>query len=340
MMVDVVRLTRRPVVDAVEELLDGAVAREPFLHSDSKSGSPFERVTMADGSIRIVKYVHVDDDWTMRMTGDVGCKPAQVWASGLMDVLPERIEHGVLGVATGLGRAGWGAAIVMRDLGAELVPAGDDPLPLAHHEGFIDDLAALSARTWGWRDDVGLVPFANKLAWFNHESLAVEAGRGWPDPVPRIARDGWARFAERAPRDIAAAIDGLRRDASALADALAATPSCFLHGDWKLGNVGRTGDGRTVLIDWTYPGAGPCTFDLGWYLALNAARLPISKEATIERFASSLRAAGVDTGGWFADQLALSLLAIVVVFGWEKALGDDGELRWWCERAREGLAAL
>ena len=28
----------------------------------------------------------------MRMNGDVGCKPAQVWAAGLMDVAPDRIE--------------------------------------------------------------------------------------------------------------------------------------------------------------------------------------------------------------------------------------------------------
>jgi hypothetical protein len=34
------------------------------------------------------------------------------------------------------------------------------------------------------------------------------------------------------------------------------------------------------------------------------------------------------------------LLAGLVVFGWEKALGDDAELGWWCDRAREGAAAL
>ncbi|MCB9371527.1 MAG: hypothetical protein H6518_01935 [Microthrixaceae bacterium] len=42
----------------------------------------------------------------------------------------------------------------------------------------------------------------------------------------------------------------------------------------------------------------------------------------------------------WARQLTLALLGTVVQFGWEKALGDDAELGWWCDRAAEGLAAL
>lgn len=340
MMVDVRTLTPRPVARSIEELVAGAVAREPFLSSDSKSGSAFERLTMADGSVCILKHVHIDWDWTMRFSGDLGCNPAQVWASGLMDVFPERIDHGVLGVAAGLGRAGLGAAILMRDLGDAMVPPGDDVLPLDRHLGYLDDMAALSARTLGWRDDVGLVPLGNRFTWFNHAALQIEAERGWPDPVPKIAFDGWARFAERAPADVAAVVDDLRRDPSPLVQRIRDTPQSFVHGDWKLGNVGTAADGRTVLIDWTYPGESPCTFELAWYLALNRSRLPHSKEDAIARFRSSLARELTGPDGWFELQLALSLLAAVVVFGWEKALGDEDELAWWCDRAREGAARL
>ena len=340
MMVGVVPLTPRPVATSLEELLADAVGREPFLTSDSKSGAAFERITLADGSVRILKHVHVDHDWTMRFNGDLGCHPAQVWAAGLMDVLPERIDHGVVGVAAGLGRAGLGAAILMRDLSDEVVPPGDDVLPLDQHLAFLDDLAALSARTLGWRDDVGLVPLANRWTWFNHASLAVEAERGWPDPVPRIAADGWARFEQRAPADVRAVVDALRHDPSPLVDRVLETPRSFVHGDWKLGNLGSAADGRTVLIDWTYPGEGPCTYELAWYLAINRVRMPQSKEDAIERFRTSLAGAGIDPSSWFEDQLSLSLLAALVVFGWEKALGPDDELAWWCDRAREGSARL
>lgn len=340
MMVNVFELTARPVASSVAELLADAVRREPFLTSDAKSGSTLERITVADGSTRILKHVHVDHDWTMRFNGDVGCHPAQVWASGLMDVLPERIDHGVLGVATGLGRAGRGAAILMRDLSDALVPPGDDVLSLEQHLAYLDDMAKLSARTLGWRDDIGLVPLGNRWTWFNHTSLQVEADRGWPDPVPKIAFDGWVRFAERAPADVRTVIDALRRDPSPLVARVQRTPQSFVHGDWKLGNVGTAADGRTVLIDWTYPGEGPCTSELAWYLAINRARLPQSKEDAIDCFRSSLACESVDLEGWFDDQLAVSLLATLVLFGWEKALGPDDELAWWCDRARDGAARL
>jgi aminoglycoside phosphotransferase (APT) family kinase protein len=74
---------------------------------------------------------------------------------------------------------------------------------------------------------------------------------------------------------------------------LAETPVTFLHGDWKLGNLGNHPDGRTILLDWAYPGSGPPCWDLCWYLALNAARLPESKESTIARFRSALDGRGI-----------------------------------------------
>jgi len=48
----------------------------------------------------------------------------------------------------------------------------------------------------------------------------------------------------------------------------------------------------------------------------------------------------VETAVWWERQLTLCLLGAVLEFGWEKALGDDEELGWWCDRAAEGIAAL
>lgn len=332
-------LTPRPVVSSVEELLAGATNREPFLHSDSKSGSGFERVVI-DGEPHIVKYVHIDHDWTMRLCGDVGCKPLQVWASGLMDVLPDRIEHGMVGAAAGMGRNGWGAALLMRDLSDELVPAGDDPIPLGEHLAYLDTMAALAARTWQWPDEVGLVPLANRYLWFSDVNMEIQRANGFPDAVPRIATEGWQRFTDRAPSDVLALIEALRPDVQPLVDALSTTPTAFVHGDWKLGNVGTARDGRTVLIDWTYPGIAPVCHDLGWYLALNRARLPHSKEDAIVALRASLERHGIDTDAWWDRQVSVCLLGTLVQFGWEKALGDDAELGWWCDRAREGARYL
>ena len=129
-------------------------------------------------------------------------------------------------------------------------------------------------------------------------------------------------------------------DPDALIGALAATPATFLHGDWKMGNLGSHPGGRTILLDWAYPGVGPACWELCWYLALNRARLPESKEATIARFRAALETHEIDTASWFDRQLDLCLIAIMVTFGWEKALGDDAELSWWSERVKDGMRYL
>jgi hypothetical protein len=326
----------RPVAASVEELLDGAGARTRFTPADARSGATFDRVEI-DGERCIVKYVHLDVDFAMRSGGDIGCLPLRVWASGLMDACPECIDHAALGVA-GWGRNGWGAAILMRDVSAELVPATDSPLPEAVHEGFIDHLAALSARCWGWRDSYSLLPAGRRWQYFSPAALLGAEALGFPERVPVLALDGWQRFAAKVPGDVLELVAGVRDDTSTLAAALEATPSTFLHGDWKLGNLGRAPDGRTVLLDWTYPGEGPVCHELAWYLALNRSRLPEghSKETTIEALRRSLELRGISTGGWWERQLGLCLLGALAQFGWEKALGDETELGWWCDRAREG----
>lgn len=334
-------LVRRPVAASVDELLAGAERRERFQPVATRSGAVFERVWMG-GEPFVVKYVHLDDDFTMRASGDVGCRTLRAWEAGLYDVAPGVVDHAVVGAAAGVGRNGWGCALLMRDVSAHLAPGGDDPFPEAQHLAFLDHLAALSAATWGWHDDLDLLPYAARWDYFGSASVEGERRLGWPEAVPRIASEGWERFASLAPAPIFAAVDELRRDVAPLAAALADTPSCFLHGDWKASNLGTAPDGRTLLIDWMYVGEGPACHELGWYLALNRAKLPAghTKERAIDDFRAALERHGVDTDGWWERQLHLALLGTLVEFGWEKALGDGDELRWWCEAAAEGIARL
>ena len=173
--------------------------------------------------------------------------------------------------------------------------------------------------------------------------VACERALGFPEAVPRIADDGWRAFAERVRRAMSSPWSTRSRtDSRGLVDALASTPSTFVHGDWKFGNLGHAADGRTVLLDWAYVGEGHACHELAWYLALNRARLPVghTKESTIDDFRTALERHGVVTDGWFDRQLGLCLLGALVQFGWEKALGDDAELGWWCERARSGADLL
>ena len=287
-----------------------------------------------------MKLLHVDGDWIMRHSGDVTCRPVQVWRSGLLDALPGCIDHAVVGAADGMGRNGWGGALLMRDVTPDLVPPGDEPVGLEQHRGFLDHMATVSARFWGWTDDVGLHPPTNRRAWFGPGMQAVEEARGWPDDVPRIVRMGWGRFFDEAPSAVASVIADLQRDGDPLSVALATTPSTFLHGDWKMGNLGTAAEGRTVLLDWAVPGQGPACQDLCWYLALNRSRIPEGKEESIAAYRAALERHGIATDAWWDRQLSLCLLDELVLFGWEKVLGDPSELAWRCDRAQEGAALL
>jgi len=332
-------VTPRPVAGSVEELLAGATERQRFGHDDGKSKVPFERVVIG-GEHYIVKYLHVDHDWIARGFGDVACHPLTMWRSGLLDALPPGIDSAVVGAAAGLGRHGWGAALLMRDVSAWLVPAGDEPVPADQHDRFVAHMAALHASFWGFADDVGLLPASHRWIIFGDDMLRTELERDEPATVVTIAARGWERFAHRAPSDVVAVVADLRRDVGSLTDALWRTPRTLVHGDWKMGNLGSHRDGRTILLDWQAPGEAPGCSDLAWYLSLNAARLPRTKEDTVDAYCTALEAVGVDTTAWFDTQLSLCLLGNLVQFGWEKALGTDEELGWWVDRARQGARCL
>lgn len=329
-------LTPRPVAGSVDELLADATSRTPMVAADSKSGAVFERAVI-DGEPYILKHVSVETDWIARALGDFGTWTVNVWSSGLLDLVPDCIDHTYAGAA----REGARGAVLMRDIGPWLVPEGDGTVTEADHLAFIDHLAALHAEFWGWTDDIGLAAFPNRFFMFSPWMIACEAERGFPSPVPAIARDGWARLPELAPR-AAAVLEPLGLDPSPLSAALEATPQTFVHGDTKLGNLGRHPDGRTILIDWALPGQSVGGLEVAHYLALNRARIPagFTPEATIAEYRAALERRGIDTGPWWERQVALSLLGIMVLLGWEKALGPPDDLAWWEARVLEGAEVL
>jgi hypothetical protein len=322
-------VNRRPVADSVDALVAGASSRTPVSFDDSKSGARFERVVL-DGEPHLLKHVDPRDDWIMRQTGDIGCIPVRVWESGVFDLVPAVIDHATVGAAREDGHG----AVLLRDVGEWLVPAGDGPIDPDQQLRFLDHLAQLHATTWGWRDDVGLLPAANRYSFFGPAALTCEAALGFPSPVPRIATEGWQRLDDASP-ELADALRPLRVAPWPLFDALAETPTALLHGDTKFGNVGTGPDGRTILIDWSQTGEGPPLAEVVHQLALNRARIPaeLARDATVDAYRAALEHHGVDTGPWFDRQLALCLVGVMLQLGWEKAFDETGEeLAWWRDR--------
>jgi hypothetical protein len=328
-------------IGSIDEMLSGASVREPMMHTDSKSGSTFERVVIDDQPF-VVKYLDRRDDWTMRSTGQVEYAPVTMWRRGLLQRLPACFDQPIVGIANAdLDDAvGMRVALLMRDVGEWMMPEGDDELPLAVHLQLLDHLAALSAAFWGGGPELEIVPMITRFFEVSPWLPIAEAAIGSDALVPRLVAEGWGRF----PREAPAAADvvvALAHDPSPLVAALESTPLCFVHGNWKLGNLGCTDDGRTVIIDWETPGIGTACSELAWYLAINSARLPHSKEAAIEAFRAALERNGVRTDTWWERQLGLALLGGLVHFGWEKALGGrNPELEWWEARAIDGARYL
>jgi hypothetical protein len=208
-------------------------------------------------------------------------------------------------------------------------------LPVEQHDRFVEHLATFHASFLGWRDTIGVQQLARRFLFFAPDTIAPELARAEIPAAIAAAGEGWRRLPERSRRlaDLVRAVHG---DPDALAEALADTPQTFVAGDWKLGNLGSRQDGRTIVLDWAYPGEAPLCWELAWYLALNCARMPRSKEDTIADYRRALERHGVDTTGWWDRQLGLCFVGMMATFAWEKALSDAEELAWWETAALAG----
>jgi hypothetical protein len=322
---------------SVRELLASATTREAVRPADGKSQSTFERLTVG-GQAYFLKRLSPATDWIMRVTGDRIHRTFVIWQAGIMDRVPACIDHTLVALEIE-GQGDYAElSMLMRDVGQHLVPYGDDVVPNVQHERFIEHLAELSVAFWGWQDTDGtLTTMSERFRFFDRINIARELASAEPPQTIAAADRGWRTLSERSPL-LANITRAVHENPATLATPLAATPVTFLHGDWKMGNLGSHPDGRTILLDWAYPGSGPPCWDLCWYLALNRARLPESKEETIARFRSALSDRGVAVSRWFDTQLDLCLIGIMATFGWEKALGDETELRWWEHRVADAVA--
>jgi hypothetical protein len=167
---------------------------------------------------------------------------------------------------------------------------------------------------------------------------------------------GWQLLEEAVEPDVAAVIRPLLENPGPLARRLNRFPQTLVHHDWKLGNMGVMHDQpepRTILLDWAQLGLAPPACDLAWYLAVNSARLPVTKEEAIDLYKGYLSTAigSAFTPDWWEPQLALALLGGFVLLGWPKTMGavqgdlptrkrEQAEIEWWSEWIRRGAKLL
>jgi hypothetical protein len=326
----------------VAGLLAGVTERTPLAGAPGKSGARLERVVIS-GQPYVLKHLDLAEDWTMRTSGCLDGASLMLWERGILARLPDCINQPIVGAVRDepAGPASWGRyTLVMRDVTPWLVPATDAPLPVGQHVGFLQHMAAVHACFMDCGAEYEVVPETHRYLELSPWMAEAEAAIGSTHLVPQLVAKGWPLLAEVAPA-AAAVVTPLALDPGPLVDALATTPHTFVHGNWKLDNLGTDDAGRTVVLDWEQPGRGAPLSDLAWYLAINCRRLPQSKETSIGVYRDALQACGIDTEPWWERQLALCLLGAMVQFGWEKALGGyDEELAWWENQAVSAAALV
>ena len=316
----------------IDELLAGATERIEVHPSDGKSDARFELLTL-NGARHFLKVLDPAQDWISRCTGNRDFWEFKTWQAGLYDRVPVEIDHAMVAMTVEDGKL----AMLMRDISDSLIPEGDEVVSLDIHDRFMDHMAAFHAAFWGWRDDIGVCPLESRLHFFSDANIAREMQSETPPGPIVIAQQGWAVLREKSPT-LADVVEPIRADSRAFTAQLGALPLTFIMGDWKMGNLGAHADGRTVLLDWAYPGAAPGLWDLMWYLSLNRARLPRTKEESVVAYREGLERRGISTDGWWDDAVRLNLVAMMVAMAWEKAVGDADELAWWTDAVARGLA--
>lgn len=327
------------------EVLTGPIAsveRSP-LTTPGFSGSSHERLTLhlvAGGTRSLVlKYTDVATDWTLVRSEDRVGREGRLLAEPTLAGVWESFTCPYLAWAANQGQV----ALLMTDLADHLLPDVREPMAEAEESRILTALAGLHARFWE-------AP-ALEIAWLTRprhlfdligaHALEGEASRGFGHPVRARAHEGWrVAFAHLPPRVAAL----MREPATALAERSAHLPRTLTHGDVKVANFALLPDGRVAAFDWALVGAGPVALELGWYLAVNATRLPGTKEETIARYRRRLEEALTRPLGdaFWADAERNAVLAGGAMLLWSKALAlasggarARAEWDWWVERLAE-----
>ena len=285
---------------------------------------------MIDDEPFVLKHVDHRDDWIMRQTGDVGCVPVRVWESGVLDLLPDCIDHATVGAAREEGHG----AVLMRDVGRWLIPAGDAPLDA----GAAPPASSTTSPRCTRRAGAGTTTSAScRSATATRSSVPTrstcEAALGFPQPVPRIATEGWQRLDDASPELAAAlaaappgAVGAVRRPGR---DAQDLAPR--RHEVREPRDAARRAHRLRRLVDHAArvrrsPRSRTRSRSTG-----PACRTDTTKDGTVEAYRAALERHDVDTAPWFERQLVAvpARRDAAARRGRRRSTRPARELAWW-----------
>lgn len=327
--------------DTLRILLGGLGAvRVEALHTLGYSGSQFFRVTLDRQTHElesfIVKRTILNEDWFSNRTQDLIGREAAVLLAPQFARIRQIFHLPYRAVAVETGQF----AVLMDDVSTWLLP--DERVPLAREDEdlILRTLAQLHATFWQSSK-------LEELTWLHKPAdfLYIMGPHGHGDPestggsarqVHEAVRVGWQVALELLPD---ATRRALCRPTAEIAASWSHLPVTLIHGDAKIANFAVLPNRRLCALDWAFVGWAPCTFELGWYLAVNASRLSDTKEYTLIRYRGFLES---HLGFQLEDELWETLEEVGLVCGglmllWSKGAAvaagrPSAELEWaWWE---------
>lgn len=332
--------------EALEPLLGpiSAIHRLP-LGELGFSGSTHERLQLqlrsGDRRSLVLKRVHLGRTWTAYRTGDVRGREAALLGERRLHGIWEVFSCPYLAYAVEDGEIG----LLMDDLSESLLPDVDAPLAETEEDRLLTALATMHARYWN--ADVLELPWLTSpsqlFTVLGPKAGEEEASRAQSHPLFDLVARGWAIALSRMPDALA---ERLLRPPDELLAEFVDLPGTIVHGDAKVANFALLTNGGVAAFDWGWIGAGPCTLDLGWYLAVNAGRLARPKADVIERYRTLLETQLPDrlSDGLWERLLRVGILVAASMLLWEKALATESgsraareEWAWWIDRLSAGM---
>lgn len=332
------------------------VERGP-LYADHFSGNVLEHLLIhhEDGVASLVlKSFDQERDWVMRLTHDLQTREVTLFREGIYDQLPRRCHVPIM--AAGRQARGW--TTLMRDVRETLFPASPHPVSLPALKVLLRHLAAIHVRFLGTETlrapALGLCSLEDFLLILSPDRVRTELAHGRSHPVLDAAQWGWNVLETVASADTRAILANIFQDVRPLLRALGEMPQTLIHGDFKLANLGQMMppdieadpvEGATVFLDWQEAAYAPPLLDLGYFLIIDAFRLPISADEVLELYREALAQQNyiypMDTWERDVDLGLLAGGAMRVL--WQKALQlqmseaplnqrAHQALDWWLER--------
>jgi hypothetical protein len=344
----------------VESVERGAFEVEHF------SGNSLESVrAMHNGQEArfVLKRFSIERDWIMRLTHDTEVREVALFRGGVFARMPDLCIVPTVAAA----RDGKSWASLMVDVSGSLVPSGDAPIDVSDFKRFLDHLAVVHARFMEdeslLNPSLGLSALRDFILILSPSLVRREIEQGRTHPVLEWALRGWEIFDDVALPEAARIVKRIQQDLRPLLRALARAPRTLVHGDFKFANLGSWSpsptdrddlpntafEPRTIVLDWQDATFGSPLLDIAYFLAINSARLPVTKEEAIQMYRDSLASFGYayQPHAWARD-LEVGLLAGGAMrLVWQKALGtqsedlvvrerESTEVRWWSEQIVRG----